>query len=109
MNEEVISNVVVDSPKKKRQKRKKSKARKIAEWVLFVLFGAIFVFILAGNINGEIHKKENYGQSIRFGIGSFIVLTNSMEPEIPTDSAIITYKEDIAERLEEIINELFSK
>ena len=79
----------------KRQKRKKSKARKIAEWVLFVLFGAIFVFILAGNINGEIHKKENYGQSIRFGIGSFIVLTNSMEPEIPTDSAIITYKEDI--------------
>ena len=96
MNEEVMNNVVVETPtKKKREKKKKSKARKIVEWVLFAVFGAIFIFILAGNINGEVHKKENYGQSIRFGIGSFVVLTDSMEPEIPTDSAIITYKQDV--------------
>ena len=96
MNEEVMNNVVVETPtKKKREKKKKSKARKIVEWVLFAIFGAIFIFILAGNINGEVHKKENYGQSIRFGIGSFVVLTDSMEPEIPTDSAIITYKQDV--------------
>ena len=95
MNEEVINDVVSVEPKKKREKKKKSIARKIVEWVLFSIFGVFFVFVVAGNISGEVHKEENYGQSIRFGIGSFIVLTNSMEPEIKQDSAIITYKQDL--------------
>ena len=84
---------IVDKPAPKK-KKEKSKARKIVEWILFIVFGLLFAFILAGNINGMINKKDNYGQSIRFGVGSFIVLTDSMEPEIPQDSAIITYKED---------------
>ena len=96
--EETVENVTeVASTPTKKPKKKKSLARKITEWVLFGLFGVLFTFILAGNINGEIHKKENYGQSIRFGVGSFVVLTNSMEPEIPVDSAIITYKEEMTD------------
>lgn len=95
MNEEVIKEVASVEPKKKREKKKKSLARKIIEWVLFGIFGVFFVFVVAGNIDGEIHKKQNYGQSIRFGIGSFIVLTGSMEPDIKQDSAIITYKQNL--------------
>lgn len=81
------------STKPKRVKRPKSKARKIIEWIFFGIFAVFAIFILAGNISGAIHKKENYGQSIRFGIGSFVILTSSMEPDIPKDSAILTYKE----------------
>ena len=96
MSEEVVNNVVVTEPtaKAKKPKKKKSLARKIFEYVFTGFFGAIAVFIVVGMINGEAHKGENYGQSIRFGFGSFIILTNSMEPEIPQDSAIITYKDD---------------
>ena len=94
MSEEVMNNVTVTEEPKK-VKKKKSKARVIVEWILFSIFGVLFAVILAGNIDGMVHQKENYGQSIRFGFGSFIILTNSMEPEIPKDSAIITYKEDL--------------
>lgn len=86
---------VVDEALKKKVKKEKSKARKIVEWVLFGIFGALFAVVLAANISGIIHRDENYGQSIRFGFGNFIVLTNSMEPDIPQDSAIITYKESV--------------
>ena len=95
MSEEVMNNVVVEEPKKKRKKKKKSLARRIIEYTLLGIFGAFAIFVIAGNIQGEIKKSENYGQSIRFGIGSFIVLTDSMEPEIKQDSAIITYKSDV--------------
>ena len=94
MSEEVVTEVVTEKPKK--VKKPKSKARKIVEYVLFGIFGVLFAFILAGNISGEVNKKDNYGQSIRFGFGTFIVLTNSMEPEIKTDSAILTYKDDLS-------------
>lgn len=96
MSEEVMSNVVVEQQKKKPRK-KKSLTRKIIEWTLIGIFGAFAAFIIAGNIQGEIKKSENFGQSIRFGVGNFIVLTDSMEPEIPQDSAIITYKQDISD------------
>lgn len=97
MSEEVINNVVVNEPttKAKKPKKKKSLGRRIFEYVFTGIFGAIAVFIVVGMINGEVHKSENYGQSIRFGFGSFIILTNSMEPEIPKDSAIITYQENV--------------
>ena len=102
MSEEVINNVIVEEPtakksKFKRLKKKKSLARRIIEYSLRGIFGAFAIFIIAGNIQGEVNKKNNYGQSIRFGVGSFVVLTNSMEPEIPVDSAIITYQKDVGE------------
>ena len=94
MEETIKMPEVTNAPSANKPKKKKSKARSIIEWILFGFFGLACAFIVAGLIDGEVHKKENYGQSIRFGIGSFIVLTNSMEPEIPQDSAIITYKEE---------------
>lgn len=86
---------VVDEAPKKKVKKEKSKGRKIVEWILFGIFGLLFAAVVAGNISGIIHRDEHYGQSIRFGFGNFIVLTNSMEPDIPQDSAIITFKEDV--------------
>ena len=80
---------------KKRVKKPKSKARKIIEWVLFGVFGVAFAFVLIGNVDAMIHKNENYGQSIRLGVGTFVILTDSMEPEIKVNDAIITMKEDV--------------
>ena len=76
-------------------KKEKSKARKIIEWVLFVVFGAACALVLAANVSGMINKKKNYGQSIKFGYGTFIILTNSMEPEIHVNDFILTHKEDV--------------
>ena len=84
-------------------KKPKSKARKIVEWVLFSIFGAACAFVLAANISAMIHKKENYGQSIRFGVGTFVILTDSMEPEINKNDLIITVKEKV-DKFEERIN-----
>lgn len=97
----------------KRVKKPKSKARKIIEWVLFGVFGVAFAFVLIGNIDAMIHKNENYGQSIRYGLGTFVILTDSMEPDIKVNDAIITLKEDVTkfeERLnkEEIIDVTFA-
>lgn len=86
----------------KRIKRPKSKARKIIEWVLLGIFLAIFGVIAAGTIDSMIHAKEHYGEKLKFGIGSFVVLTNSMEPKYNKDDALITYKED----MEAIVSEL---
>ncbi len=86
----------------KRTKRPKSKARKIIEWVLLGIFLAIFGVIAAGTIDSMIHAKEHYGEKLKFGIGSFVVLTNSMEPKYNKDDALITYKED----MEAIVSEL---
>ena len=83
--------------KEKKPKRPKSKARKIIEWVLVGIFGAIFAFAAAATIDGMIHKNENYGQSLRFGVGTFVVQTDSMEPEYKVKSAIVTYKKPIEE------------
>ena len=90
----VLTQEVVDTPKKKRVKRPKSKARKIIEWVLFSIFIVIFGFALVAQIDSMVHAKEHYNQPLRFGVGSFIVRTNSMEPEYKVDTAIITYKEN---------------
>ena len=84
-------------------KKEKSKARKIVEWILFGVFGVACVFVLAANVSAMVHKKDNYGQSIRFGVGTFVILTDSMEPEIKKNDFIITYKENVqkfSERLE---------
>ncbi|MBO5578557.1 MAG: hypothetical protein J5955_05630 [Bacilli bacterium] len=86
----------------RRIKRPKSKARKIIEWVLLGIFLVIFGVIAAGTIDSMIHAKEHYGEKLKFGIGSFVVLTNSMEPKYNKDDALITYKED----MEAIVSEL---
>ena len=85
-------------------KKPKSKARKIIEWILFGIFGLVGGFILVANISSMIHKKDNYGQSIRFGMGTFVVLTTSMEPDIGKDTMIVTFKEDVSKFEERLKN-----
>ena len=85
-------------------KSKKKKIKDIIGWILFGIFGVIFAFVLAGNIDGMVHKKDNAGQTLRFGYGSFVVLSDSMEPKYMKDDAIITYKDNI-----ESIYQKFSK
>lgn len=74
-------------------KKPKSKGRVISEWVITILFGLVFLLMAAGSVDGMIHKKDNYGQTLRFGYGLFVVETDSMEPKYKVGSAIITYKE----------------
>ena len=80
--------------KEKREKKPKSLARKIIEWTLLGVFGVLFAFVMAGQIEGMINRDKNFGQLLRFGWGSFVVQTDSMEPDLPKGSAIITYKAD---------------
>ena len=80
--------------KEKRVKKPKSKARKIVEWILTGIFLALFAFVMAGQIDGMVHKKDHYNQQIRFGYGTFMVKTDSMKPVYGIDTALITYNED---------------
>ena len=77
----------------KKAKKKKSKARVIVEWTLTIIFGGLFLFAGIAQIDGMIHRNEHFGQVLRFGWGSFVVLTDSMEPTYPVNSAIITHLE----------------
>ena len=79
--------------KKKREKKPKSKARIIIEWVLTGIFAALFVVAAIGQIGAMINKKSNYNQNLPYGYGSFVVQTDSMEPKYKVKSAIITHKE----------------
>ena len=84
-----------EEAKKTRVKKPKSKARKIVEWVLTGLFLALFAFVMSAQIDGMIHKKDHYGQQIRFGYGTFVVKTGSMEPKYKVKTALITYNEKV--------------
>lgn len=93
--EETKENVEAVEADGKKTKKPKSKLRKTIEWILVGIFFLFFGVFAAGQIDGMIHKQENYGQTISFGFGSFVILTDSMEPEYMTNSAIITYREDV--------------
>ena len=77
----------------KKVKKPKSKVRKILEWVFTILFGGLFVFFAVGQIDGMIHKKENYSYTVTFGYSYFIITTDSMEPVYNVNTAIVTHKE----------------
>lgn len=83
-----------EEAKKKRVKKPKSKARKIIEWVFTGIFLALFAFLMVGQIDGMVHKNEHYGQQIRLGYATFVVQTDSMEPDYKVKSAIITFLDD---------------
>ena len=84
-----------ESKKEKKVKKPKSKARKIIEWVLTGIFLVLFAFVMAAQIDGMVHKKEHYDQQIRFGYGTFVVKTSSMEPKYKVNTALITYNDKI--------------
>ena len=78
----------------KKEKKPKSKTRKIIEWVLTGIFLTIFAVVGLAQIDGLVNKNKHYGQQIRFGYATFVVQTDSMEPKYATKSALITYLED---------------
>lgn len=80
--------------KEKKEKKPKSKLRKILEWVFTGIFLALFAVVGLAQIDGLVNKKNHYNQQIRFGYGTFVVQTDSMEPEYKVKTAIITYLED---------------
>lgn len=78
----------------KEKKKEKSKAFKVLSYVVTGILSAVFLLIAVGQIMGLSLKSKNNGQSLSFGVfGNFIVLTDSMEPEYPEKTAIVTYKE----------------
>ena len=79
--------------KVKKEKKPRSKASKIVEWVITGIFSVLFIFVLIGFIDGMTHKKQYFGESIRLGWGTFVVETDSMADHLPVNSAIITYRD----------------
>ena len=81
----------------KKVKKPKSKARKIVEWVLTGIFGVIFIILGIGQIDGMVHQKDHYGQMLKYGYGTFVVKTDSMEKDVDNKkvygigSALITH------------------
>ncbi len=82
------------SEEEKKVKKPKSKARKIIEWVLTGIFVALFAVIGIAQIDGMVHKKDHYGQALKFGYGTFVVQTESMEPDYKKGYALVTYYDD---------------
>lgn len=92
VNEEV-SEVSSSTPSEK-PKRKRNKVVSIIGWVFTVLFVGLFIFVGIGQIKGMVDKQANYGQSLTYDYGSFVIKTDSMEPDYPVGIAIITHKDD---------------
>ena len=80
-----------------KEKKPKSKVRKIIEWVLTGIVATIFLVVAIGQITGMMNRDANYGQSLPYGFGNFVVQTDSMEPEYPVGTAIVTHKDDPAD------------
>lgn len=79
-----------EEEKKQVQKKPKSKARKIIEWVLTGLFLVLFAIVGIAQIDGMVHKGEHHGQMLKFGYGTFVVKTESMEPKYKKGDALVT-------------------
>lgn len=91
--------------KVKKEKKPRSKASKIVEWVITGIFSVLFIFVLIGFIDGMTHKKQYYGESIRFGWGTFVVETGSMSDCLPKGCAIFTYHESADKVYEKYVKE----
>ena len=88
------------SEEEKKVKKPKTKARKIIEWVLTGIFGVLFLILGVGQIDGMVHKNDHHGQMLKFGYGTFVVQTDSMEKDVENKkvygvkSALITHLDD---------------
>jgi signal peptidase I len=75
---------------KHRQKNKKIKK------ILSAILGVLIVFIVGLQLIGIITARSNYGVSNFFGYQTLVVLTDSMEDELPVGSGIIVKRTDPA-------------
>ncbi|MCR5506110.1 MAG: hypothetical protein K6F07_03860 [Bacilli bacterium] len=80
--------------KKKGEKKPKSRARKIIEWVLTGFFVAIFGFVAVVQIIGTATKNKNNGVPNYGGYQVLVILTDSMEPQYKVNGAVIVKKVD---------------
>ena len=55
-------------------------------------------------IDGMVHKKDHFGQMLKFGYGTFVVQTESMEPTYKKGYALVTYYDD-ADKLYQMYQE----
>lgn len=85
--------------------KKKGKVWSIIGWVITGLIIALFLVVALFQIDGAIHQDENYGQRLGFGVGNFIIETDSMEPEYPVGTAIVTKKTDPDEIAEDFLTQ----
>lgn len=93
-----------EEEKKKKVKKPKSAARKAIEWILTGIFGALFLVLGFAQIDGMVHKKDHYGQLVRFGFSNYVVKTDSMEPDYKVESANIAYLEDVDKIYKRFVN-----
>ena len=84
------------SEEKKTTKKPKSKARKITEWVLTGIFLVLFAILGIAQIDGMVHKKDHFNQTLRFGYGTFVVQTESMEPVYNKGDALVTQLQNVS-------------
>ena len=97
----------VEEPKRKKEK---SKVRSTIEWVFTILFAILFVAFGAAQLDGMIHKKEHNDEMVRFGTSAYSVLTDSMDPLYPVNTAIINFldsEEEIVNRFNASKSELY--
>ena len=82
--------------KEKKEKKPKSKARKIIEWVLTGVFLAIFGFFAVMQIVAQTSKSKNHGVPNYGGMQVLEVLTDSMEPEYKVKSVVFVQKVEMS-------------
>ena len=85
-----------EQPKKKKEKKPKSKVRKILEWVFTGIFLAAFAFFGVMFIVGQVSKKENHNVPNYGGIQILDVMTDSMEPKYKVNSVVFVKKVDVS-------------
>ena len=88
----------------KKEKKQKSKGRVIFEWIFTGFFLLLFAIFGVAQIDGMVHQSEHYGQMVRFGYSSFVIISDSMEPEIMVDDAIIAKQESMESIVEKFNN-----
>ena len=92
------------SEEAKKVKKPKSKARKIIEWVLTGIFVVLFAIIGIAQIDGMAHKKDHFNQALKFGYGTFVVQTKSMDPVYKKGDALVTYYYDVDKIYQDYMN-----
>lgn len=80
----------------KKEKKPKSKLRKVLGWVITCVFAGLFLFVAAYQIVSNNSKKNNHGVPTFAGQSTLVVLTDSMEPEYKVGTAVFIKKVDLA-------------
>lgn len=94
--------------KEKKEKKPKSKVRKILEWVGTGIFAALIVFTAVILFTTKIQRKNSSNPNAPAKIGNLyfpvLVLTGSMEPDYPVNSALFIAQVDCNAVYNEFIN-----